>query len=345
MKRITKKKLLALVLCIAVLAQVLLINYTSTICKDYQTNQSTIEDFRLKTNKNIIDNTIRPQQCSNLMSLKQSWEKYLQMNGDNLILKDLSGYTLYKQIEGDISIGFNPDTMKKEQGDFPNSFNIFDKSSNELLMKNVKPQWNYDEVQKILDILIRPYKVVGNNGGYVIYDSNSGEIFLDTTPVNRLKSKEEVSIFDDISNPKNKNKEATSLEIDTYFKQKKDSTKVSNIIYMFNEATQMGNDKDNYSKYPLGEYNRQFIEMAVLPYETLGFDGQPMQLTVLSVADENDIYSTYKIDNSLMKEVESTNKILYFKVVMLLYCTAAISIALIFITLYIFKIRLVMNEE
>ena len=76
MKRITKKKLLALVLCIAVLAQVLLINYTSTICKDYQTNQSTIEDFRLKTNKNIIDNTIRPQQCSNLMSLKQSWEKY-----------------------------------------------------------------------------------------------------------------------------------------------------------------------------------------------------------------------------------------------------------------------------
>lgn len=207
-------------------------------------------------------------------------------------------------------------------------------NNNELVFTDEKPQWNSSKVEEILDILVAPIKVFGNNGGMIVYDSNTGEIFLDTTPIQRIKTNKDVSIFEDYNHANNKNKEDTQLTAEKFFITKRDSNSISDIVYMFNEPTNMHNESSNFYKYPLGSYNRQFIEMSVMPYETIGFNGQPMQLTVLSVVDEQDIFSSYE---SLINEeliAINKNKKIYEIVSMILVINVLCNMIGMLITLY-----------
>ena len=106
---------------------------------------------------------------------------------------------------------------------------------------------------------------------------------------------------------------------------------------MFNEETNMNGEADNFSKYPLGNYNRLFIEKMILPYESFGFDGQPMQLTVLLIADEYDIYSAYKANDDDMKKSLDIVLELNSKTTFILISSIAITMIYLLVIAYVFK--------
>ena len=114
---------------------------------------------------------------------------------------------------------------------------------------------------------------------------------------------------------------------------------------MFNEETKMGTCASNFAKYPLGDYNRQFVEMSIIPYETIGFDGQPMQLTVLSVVDEQDVFYAYKEISLKYKNIIVDNKQLYEKASMILIFSLVATMIVMLIALYVIKYRFNCDEK
>ena len=283
-----KKHIICFIMIMALILEIMAINKTSYIYKEFESNQQYGESLSGVYQQQFIADTVRSQQRNMLNSLKQSWVKCTSSDS-NLILKDSKGHPIYANEIN--SIGFDSTTMTKVPVLNSYSFNLINKATNEIILEKAQPQWDSARVDEILDMLVAPLKVFGNNGGIIVYDSNSGEVFLDTTPINRLNLENYVSIFDDSLIADNKNKEQTKKIAEQYFALKRDSNNNTKITYLIDEATKMGNEANDFVKYPLGRYNRQFIEMSVLPYETIGFDGQPMQLTILSVANEQDIYS------------------------------------------------------
>ena len=74
--------------------------------------------------------------------------------------------------------------------------------------------------------------------------------------------------------------------------------------------------------------------MSILPYESVGFYGEPLQLTILSVADEQDIFSPY-IDHT--KNVEKCfiiNEQLYEKLCKVLIISIFTMMVIMIITLF-----------
>ena len=309
--------------------QIYLINAIVYVCKEYDINSNTLNKSIVKSQEILISDTIRVQQRYMLSAIKQTWMKHLEDYEDNLLAKDDNGHPIYSNNES--NIGFDIDTMYKVQKE-SNSFDIYKRSDGTKLIADAKPQWNSEEVDKILSLLVAPIKIFGNNSGAIVFDSYSGEVFLDTTKVQR-----QGSIFEDSKNKLNKNPEETSITIRDYMMIKKDSDKSSEFIYMFNEETLMGNNSNDFEMYPLGQYNRQFVEQLILPYETFGFDGQPMQLTIMLIADEQDIYKAYVNNTNNIKDALIINTNLYGKVLTILVISTFILMGTMLIAVYVIK--------
>lgn len=333
-----RKKVICFILFVILVFQISAINITASIYSEFANNQKGIEKYDSDIASVLINDTMRGQQKNTLSSLKQSWVKYLDSNKNNdLLKKDNNDLPIY--IHGTDYVGYDADTMYKKKIDDFYLYNIYEKETNTLILEQSRPEWDCEKLEEILDVLVSPIKQFGNNGGLIVYDSNTGQVFLDTTPANRSNSIINASMFDDHKAIENKNPEETKIVLDKFFKNKKDSNRVSNIIYMFNEETKMGDEASNFVKYPLGDYDRQFIEMSILPYETIGFDGQPMQLTVLSVIDEQDSFSAYKEVTSENMQIVSNNKSLYEKASMVLIFSLVGTMLVMLITLYVVKYK------
>lgn len=311
------------------IVQICLINSIVYVCKEYTTNSANLEETRVQNEEILISDTIRGQQRYMLSSIKQSWIKYLELYGDNLLAKDNEGHPIYKNEES--HIGFNNEIMYKVQKE-SNNFDIYNREDDSLLIENAKPKWNSEEVEKILSLFVAPVKSFGNNGGVIAFDSYSGEIFLDTTNINRKGS-----IFEDHLNKLNKNPEETLLAINNHMVIKKDSDRSTEFVYLFNEETIMGEDAENFKLYPLGKYKRQFIEKLILPYETFGFDGQPMQLTIMLIADEQDIYKAYKSNIENFDDALIINEELYAKTTIILIISTLIIMMTMLLAVYTLK--------
>ena len=202
-----RKKITCLILFITLVLQISAINFTSSIYKSFSENQLAIEQSQIDVENAFIENTIRGQQKNTLSSLTQSWIKYLDSNSNNdLIKKDINNLPMY--IRNTEYVGYDATSMYKEQIKDLHLYNIYEKETNALILEHSRPQWDSAKLEEILDILVTPIKKFGNNGGMIVYDSNSGEVFLDTTPINRQKNGT-VSIFDDDKLIENKNPEAT----------------------------------------------------------------------------------------------------------------------------------------
>ena len=145
-------------------------------------------------------------------------------------------------------------------------------------------QMDKEEVVKLLNLLLSSRKQFGSNGGFIAFNSRTGEILIDTTPVNRIGN-----IYLDSKNQLNKNSKESAQVIDKIFRGYDSTTITSNATYMFNEETEMGDSINDFYKYPLGDYNRLFVEKIILPYESLGFESSNEQITVLSLASEKDV--------------------------------------------------------
>lgn len=336
------KKISGLILFVILLIQILAFNYSAMIYKSFADNHARLEESKVTINTTLITNTVREQQRNTLSSIKQSWMQILENHSGLSLVKQNDGFPEYhNEIE---EIQFDATTMYKVSRE-SNTYDIFDKDTDKLLIVKAKPQWQINNINKILDMLVSPIKNFGNNGGIVVYDSNSGIILLDTTSTQRLRDGKPVSIFKDFENPQNKNIEDTTNTINNNFRLKKDSLVSSSIIYMFNEPTAMGNDAGDFDKYKLGDYKRQFVESSVLPYETLGFDGQPMQLTILSIVDEQDVTSSYKHAMSDLEDSISTNQILFGKTTFVLFGSIICTMIIMVIALFNSKNKICDEDE
>lgn len=154
-------------------------------------------------------------------------------------------------------------------------------------------EWNREEIENVLNIIAEPVKVFGNKGGIVVFDSITGDIFLDTTHNDRKGG----NIKDD----------SASEESIKSLLEKKDTISTTGIIYALEEE---GIDKpDDFKKYPLGKFNREFIEKTILPFESMGF-AKDKQLTLLVVANEKDVFNKY-IDDSdkVNKDIEAIEEL------------------------------------
>lgn len=335
------KKNIGLVFFVILLIQIFAFNYSTSIYKGFVENHKRLQESQIDLNTALISDTVREQQKNTLSATKQSWMQYLYEHPEISLIEQVDGKPIY--INDYSSILFDQDTMYRvSKGE--NRYDIKRKNTDELLIDNAQPQWNTEEVERILNVLVKPIKMFGNNGGIIVYDSNTGKVVLDTTSTERLRETNEYSIFEDDKNPKNKNIEETKKVIEDFFKFKKDSNRVSSIIYMFNESTIMGDDAGNFTKYPLGEYNREFIELAVLPYESIGFEGQPLQLTMLSVVDEHDVTAAYKNVLKHIAESLETNMILYGKTSVVLFTSIICTMIVMLYSLYKIKYKEVKDE-
>lgn len=335
------KKNIGIVFFVILLIQIFAFNYSASIYTGFVDNHKQLQQSQVDMNTALITDTVREQQKNTLSSTKQSWIKYLEEHPNIKLIKQVDGKPVYANNEK--SLLFDEKIMYKvSKGN--HEYDIRNKDTDELLIANSQPQWNAEEVEKILDVLVRPIKMFGNNGGIIVYDSNTGKIVLDTTSTQRLKDGKEHSIFEDDKHYKNKNVLETKEVIEDFFKLKRDSNRVSSIIYMFNESTIMGNDANDFTKYPLGEYDRQFIESAVLPYESIGFEGQPLQLTMLSVVDEHDVTAAYaNILDDIAKSLE-TNMILYGKTSVVLFTSIICTMIVMLVALYKIKYKNLKDE-
>lgn len=170
------------------------------------------------------------------------------------------------------------DTIKKQQELTSNQIRqslLNYISKNDMKLVNKDKEWNKEELEEVLNVIVEPIKVFGNKGGITVFDSITGDVFLDTSPHNR----------------KGKNiKDATTnaAEIKKLM-EKRDTISEEGIVYTLDKG--MTNPKD-FAKFPLGKYNREFIEKIILPFESFGFT-KGKQLTILISANEEDIFKKY----------------------------------------------------
>lgn len=332
----SKQSVTGIVFFVILLVQIFAFNYSASIYRSFVDNHNALDKSRVEINTTLVTGTIREQQRDSLSSIKQSWMKFLESNPNVSLIEHEGDLPLYRNEED--SIGFDSNIMLKVKKE-SNIFDIYEKNTNKLLIANAKPQWNTEKVDEILAMLVAPIKNFGNNGGIIVFDSYSGQIFLDTTSSQRIRDGEYASMFEDDKHINNQNPEACKEVIEKYFKLKKDSVKSSGIIYMFNESAAMGKEAANFDKYKLGEYNRQFIEASILPYETLGFDGQPMQLTILSVVDEQDVMHNYKSTMSDLENNIAKNEELFGKATVILFISIICTMVVMMIALYKIKFK------
>lgn len=301
---------------------------------NYNNEKNNIISEINERDKILVNNTIRNQQRAEMQSIKQSWLNYLSLENKSVILTN-ENLPIYKNEDNEIA--FNSNDMYKIHTE-SNIYNIYSKEDDRLILGQATPQWNRNELDYLLNLLVTPVKTFGNNGGIIVYDSYSGEVFLDTTPTDRVSTK--TNIFKDSENSTCKNVESTKTSINSYLKMKKDSDSIENFVYLYNEETDMGNDADNFEKYPLGNYNRQFVEKMILPYESFGFEGQPMQLSVLIVSDEHDISVLYKNNNKNFLSSLNNITCIYEKTIFVLIGILVINMIFIILIAYYLKYRL-----
>lgn len=177
--------------------------------------------------------------------------------------------------------------------------------------------WNKKELSTALNVIVEPIKVFGRNGGIIVFDSNNGEIFLDTTPIKRTGK-----MHDDKFS---KNQIEELLE-------KKDTILEDSIIYLAHEKEMTKEEAMDFKANPIGQHKRQFIEKAILPFESFGFGfSEDKQLTILVVADERDVFNSFIEDsNKFNEEMErlelNARKYIYFSIFALI-ASACLSIA------------------
>lgn len=339
------KKIIFSLFLVLFIIQILFFNEMNKMQDKYTSMGSNIQYSQFQNKKILINNVIRNQQRLILQSIKQSWINYTTKEEKRIIKSDdrYGTFPIYSN-ENNQEIFYDNHKMYKKHVEL-NYYDIYSRDKDELLLEKGKPNWNTEELENILNLLAAPIKVFGNNGGIIIFDSYSGQVFLDTTPANRTINNPDLSIFEDFKNPNCKNVFDTKYEINNCIKSKKDSDSIEEFIYLFNEKQDMGKNLNDFNKYKLGDYNRQFVEKMILPYESFGFDGQPMQLTVLLIADEQDIFLSFKDNDKNLQSSLDTTMDLYSRTGTILISTIFITMIFLVLTAYMFKYNCNENEN
>jgi hypothetical protein len=304
-----QKKVISWIFIVLLVVQVLLFDNVTNLGREFNNTTGLITSTNTALAQDFVANSVRGQERIQLNAIRQGWVQYLVAHqGIELLLKDKAGLYIFADKTGK-TVSYNPETMYKDKT-LDNYFILKDKLTGTVLLNNCRQQWNKDEVKKILDIVATPVKAFGTTGDVIIFDSFTGEMIIDNSE--NCKDTPEVLGEDgkryitlDYIHPNNKNPDATKRVVANELMWRSDSNPTTGMVYYFNEPIDMGTDANNFTKYPLGNYNREFQEKIILPYESVGIDGQPMQITIVLGAQEQEIITAFK---ATMKSFESVQK-------------------------------------
>lgn len=274
---------------VLLMVQIVLLSYMQGLAKEADSASAKFTSYKTAAQTAFIDNTIRAQERKMLSAMRESWISYLELNPETQLLqKDENGFYIYENSDKQ-TLCLNPATMYAEK-QVNKRYNVYAKKGGELLLENATLQWNDEEIKDILNIVAAPSKAFGQSGNVVVFDSSTGEIILDTQSGKAVlgfvgsDGKRYITLDDQLS------KNATLIQ---QYMQKADSDVNTRMVSTLNETTIM-DDPSNFGTYPLGQYSREFQEKVILPYQTVGVDGQDMQLTIVLGAQEQEIMSEYK---------------------------------------------------
>jgi hypothetical protein len=274
---------------VLLMVQIVLLSYMQGLAKEADSASAQFANYNTAAQTAFIDNTIRAQERKMLSSMRESWVSYLALNPDTrLLTKDGQGFHVYESQDKQ-ALSLNPATMRAEKQS-NKKYNIYSKQDGILLLENATLQWNDEEVKDILNIVAAPAKAFGQSSSVIVFDSSTGEIIFDTQNgktvlgVAASDGKRYITLDDQLS------MDSTTTQ---QYMQKSDSDVNTRMVSTLNEHVAMC-DPNDFGEYPLGDYHREFQEKVILPYQTVGTDGQDMQLTIVLGAQEQEIMSEYK---------------------------------------------------
>lgn len=311
-----KIKNVASVFFIIILAfQVFTLGYVAQSGDKINTEINAIKDIKVSVSEKLINDMIRQEERQALNSIRQSWLQYITINNNDILVKSKDKF-LFKNSSGEY-IYYDPSYMNKTK-DIKGNYTITDNSTNNVLITNARPVWNTQTINDILNVIIYPNKTFGENSNIIVYDLYDGTILMDN--YSEAINSKDVLDTNGVPNLYNYTKHPNNLN-PTQYKDllpklftRSDTQIYTQLISLFHEGRPNLKDEDinNFSIYDLGDLNRGFVEKIVLPYESVGIEGLDMQLGVMIIVQEEDIYQIYKDDikqfesniESLIKEKE-----------------------------------------
>lgn len=335
------KNIASIVFIIILVFQVFAFGYITKTNSYIDTTIQTLSELENDFSETFINDTIRQNQRLALNSIRQSWIQYINIHNSEILEKDDNDNYIFQNASG-ARITFNPDTMDKIKNK-ENLYDIIDKQTNDILLTNCRPIWNKKTVSEILNIIGYSNKTFGERSNLIVYDLYNGEVLMDNNSDNTLckeildeNGKRNLTLY--YMNPYNKNPEQYKV-LTKQLLSRFDSQSLTKLTSLFNESTlKATDDYNNFKLYPFGEYDRDFIEKIVLPYESVGIEGLDMQLGVIITANEKELYSVY-ID-SFNKYENTLTELKYNKKVIQITPTLCMALSLLIIVVSLCCIRL-----
>ena len=290
------KNISSIFFIVILIFQMFAFGYVTQADKNIDSHIASIGNLKTDLSTTLINDVVRQEQRQTLNSIRQSWLQYIAINNSEILEKENDKY-VFKNNEG-VTMLFDTTTMDKVKNE-NNLYNIIDKNSKEILLYDARPVWNKRTITDILNIIAYPNKTFGERSNIIVYDLYSGEVLMDNSSTNNLckeilDSSQNKNIKLYYKNPNNKNPEQYQRLVQQLL-SRNDSQRLSGLTSLFYESNSLEDQLINdFSVYQFGDYNREFIEKIVLPYESIGIEGLDMQLGVLVTSQEQDIYEVYK---------------------------------------------------
>lgn len=350
MNKIQRDKKVLLAIMTILFSIILIISFRINSLDDLLLSiQSDLEEVQTNVQSQLIEETILGQAQRTATSLREGFRYFFKAH-PYLDIRELDnqGRVIYRNLKGE-KLAFNSQKMSlKSKEDF--FYDIYAKNG-ELLLEKARPIWNKKLIKEILKMTsISNMKMYGSTGDPLIFDPHTGEVILnnskDSAPTAEvLNFADNGSIlFRNINlDPKHPNAgypEAMQWVLNHQLTWRRDGAQVY-YFGMKNQAIPLEDVKKmesmNFSKYPLGGYNREFQYQFVIPSETLGLQDTDMQLIVVLSAQEREIIQPYL---KVVKKYKAINKQINYLKQSLIYIPKAITIlAIIITTLSIFGLR------
>lgn len=336
-----QKKMVSVIFVCLLIVQVFLFNGITNLGQSLEDNYKGVTDSTEQATEDFINGTVRKQEQIMLSAIRQGWIQYLTIHPETELIQKAGDKFVYSNPKGDLIL-FDTKTMTKVKINDA-YYDVKDTATGEVLATGVRPQWNMQAVKNIMDIVGSATKAFGPTGDPIVYDAFSGEIILDNSG-NTKETKEVLqedgkrNLYLMYKHPMNLNPAQYKQVVDKLM-WRKDSDGSSNITSLYSEPNILDYSKVNdFGVYPLGQYNREFIEKIILPYESIGIEGQEMQIGVAIGAQEQELASVYARTFKAM--TESQNNLQDGITVGVVYPLASIGISLLTIFFSMFMIRL-----
>lgn len=319
-------------------------NHSKEIIKSF-------DALQVESSEKFISSIVREELRRKGGSVKQGWMLYTELNPDvDMLFKNEKGEVIYTDDKG-IEIALDTECMTKDEL-VNGRYDIYDKKTHEIIAKNVKPKWNKANLDVALDILANHIRSYGPKGSLIAIDALTGEILVDGfASIDGYPNLEKTpefyldgipSIMNIHKKKENKNPEGVKQAMKKVMSNS-DTGYGDNLINLFNDSTDFGGEPGDFEKYPLGQYNRDFLEVVHIPDESLGVEGTNLQLKILFFANEKDIMNNF--NGSIRKyeilkaETESVMN------TALIYSINSVSLSIVMIILSVFIIQTLVFKQ